>query len=203
MIMGNPMQRTRAENASFVVSAVRALGIEPHPQSRLMQMHRALTGTTTIIEPDHPDFQTALEAQRDMQLLSFVFDQSQEQGAHGAFRDLVKQTLKDSVLPQDDRGQSTGRDTQFQLYVAAICQSAGLVPVGYEEPDVTCVVDGIKFCIAAKRLKNVSNLRKHVKKAAQQIETARLPGMIALDTCVALNRSNMRFIAPISDDQFV
>lgn len=197
------MRRTRGENASFVIAAVRAMGIEPHPQSRVMQMHRVLTKATRTIQPDDPDFETAVEAERDMTLLGFVFDQSNAHGDDLHFQSLVKHMLNDSIFPQDNRGQSKGRDTQFELFVAAVCQSAGLVPVEYEEPDVTCTVDGIKFGIAAKRLKNVSNLNRRVKKAAQQIETAQLPGIVALDTCLALNRVNERIVRPIPDDQFV
>ena len=72
MDTSNAMRRTRAENASFVIAAVRALGIEPHPQSRLMQMHRVLTEATKIIKPGDPDFEGALEAERDMQLAARV-----------------------------------------------------------------------------------------------------------------------------------
>lgn len=196
------MQRTRAENASFVIAAVKALGIEQPPEWRLMQMHRVLNKPTGIIEPDNPDFDTALEAERDLQLLGFVFDQSNAHDDHSSFQSLVKRMLIDSVLPQGNLVQSKGRDAQFELFVAAICQSAGLVPIDYEEPDVTCTISGIKFGIAAKRVKNVSNLRNRVKKAAQQIETAQLPGIVALDTCVALNRDNERILTPMPDDQF-
>ena len=89
------------------------------------------------------------------------------------------------MLPNEDRSHSKGRDAQFELFVAAVCQNAGLHPVAREEPDVTCHIEGIKFGIAAKRIKSVTNLKKHVRKAAQQIEGAGFPGMIALDTNVA------------------
>lgn len=76
------------------------------------------------------------------------------------------------------------------------------MPVGFEEPDVTCHVDGLKVGVAAKRLKNVSNLEKRIRKAAKQIKGTRLPGIIALDTCIALNRDNERIDLPMPDDQF-
>ena len=194
--------RTLAESASFVIAAVRALGINPDPESRLMQMHRVLAGATTFFEPTHPDFDTVREAERDMQLLSFVFDQSNAQSDKSDFQDLVKRMLHDSVLPQDDRGRSEGRDSQVELYIAAVCQNAGLVPIDYEEPDVTCVVDGVKFGIAAKRVKNLRHLYKRVKKAAQQIEAAQLPGIVALDTSIALNRDNKPIATPMPDHEF-
>ena len=196
------MRRTRAETASFVIASVRALGLEPHAQSRLMQMHDALAKAEEIIQPDDPKFEIALEAQRDMTLLEFVFDQTIAHGDESGFASLVKRALKDSVLPQDDLGQSKGRDAQFELFVAAVCQNAGLVPVDYEEPDVTCSVERVKFGIAAKRIKNISNLKRRVTRAAQQIETAQLPGIVALDTCLAMNRSNARITKSIPDHEF-
>ncbi len=103
MNTASTMQRTRAEDASFVIAAVGGLGIEPHPQSRLMQMHRVLTEATRTIQPDDPGFETAREAVRDMTLLGFVFDQSNAHGDDLHFQSLIKHMLNDSVLPQDDR----------------------------------------------------------------------------------------------------
>ena len=118
------------------------------------------------------------------------------------FQHLVKKVLKDSLLPHEDRSKSKGRDAQFELFVAAICQNAGMLPVSREEPDVICNVGDIKFCIAAKRIKNVTSLEKRIRKAADQIKKAGFPGIIALDTCVALNRNNERITTPIPDEQF-
>lgn len=196
------MPRTRAENAAFVIESLNELGLKPDSGSRLMRMHRLLTSEKAVIEPSHPDFETALEAERDLQILSFVFDQAAAKNHDAKFQRLVKSTLKDSVLPQEDRHNSQGRDAQFELFVAAICQRAGLAPVLREEPDVTCVVDGTRFGIAAKRIKNVDNLPARIQDAADQIEKARLPGIIALDTCIALNRENERITAPIPEPVF-
>src|SRR5262245_51039241 len=147
----NLMRRSRAENATYVVDQVRSLGLVPHPTSRLMQMHRALN--RGHVHCDDPDFPAALEAERDLQHLGFAFDQMHAHRDKPKFRALVKRLLKDSVLPQDNRENSPGRDAQFELYLAAICQKAGLLPVDCAEPDVTCTVEGAKFGIAAKRLK--------------------------------------------------
>jgi len=195
-------RRTRAENAEFVIASVKAIRLEPNLQSRFMQEHRVLTATDGTIAPDDPEFETALEAERDMQVLGFVFDQAAAHPKDMEFHRLVRIALKDSVLPQDDRTQSKGRDAQFELFAAAVCQSSGMLPVAREEPDVTCVVGGIKFGIAAKRVKNVARLEEHVRKAADQIRRARLPGIIALDTCLALNPDNQRITTPIPDEQF-
>jgi hypothetical protein len=196
------IRRTRAENAEFVIRSVKALGLEPNPTSRLMQMHQVLTGANGIITPDHPDFEAAVEAERDMQVFAFVFDQVPAHPNDTGFHRLIRTALKDSLLPQDDRTRSKGRDAQFELFVAAVCQSSGMLPVVREEPDVTCVVQRIKFGIAAKRVKSVASLEKRVRDAADQVRRTRLPGIIALDTCVALNRENQRITVPIPEEEF-
>jgi hypothetical protein len=194
--------RTRAENAEFVIAHIKALGLSPNPQSRLMQMYSVLTKAGGIIPPDSPDFDTALEAERDLQVLGFVFEQTVAHPSDAEFQRLVKNVLKDSLLPHEDHNQSKGRDAQFELFVAAICQNAGMLPVAHEEPDVTCHVGDIKFGIAAKRIKNTTKLEKHIRKAADQIKIAKLPGIITLDTCIALNPHNERVTTPIPDEQF-
>ncbi|MHB0960443.1 MAG: hypothetical protein ACYC0X_31440 [Pirellulaceae bacterium] len=167
-----------------------------------MFMCRVLTEPRSSVAPDAPHFEAAVEAERDLQVLAFVFDCAAKCPADTEFCRLVKNALKDSLLPSEDRGQSKGRDAQFELFVAAVCQNAELHPVKREEPDVTCHVKGIKFGIAAKRIKNIANLEQHVRKAAAQIGKSRLPGVIAIDTNVALNRDNQRITSPIPDEQF-
>ena len=196
-------RRTRTENAEFVIAHIKTFGFSPNSQSRLMKMYSALTNPTKIITPDDPRFKTALEAERDFTVLGFVFDQSDMYPTDAEFQRLVKKVISDSVLSNEDRDQSTGRDAQFELFVAAICQNAGMHPVYREEPDITCHATGIKFGIAAKRIKNINRLEKHIRKAADQIQRTELPGIIALDTCIALNRNNEPITIQIPDEQFV
>lgn len=196
------MHRTRRENAVFVLGFIRALGVEPHRDSRLMQMVRVLTASSPIVRQDDPQFEIALEAERDITQLAFVFEHLKECPRTDEFVVMIKKLVKDSALPQSDRGHSKGRDVQFELFVAALCQASGLTPVSMEEPDVTCCVSDIKFGIAAKRLKQERNLEPRLSKAADQIANMKLPGIIALDTCIALNRNNERISAPISDHEF-
>jgi hypothetical protein len=196
-------RRTRAETAGFVVESLSALGLKPNPGSRLMRMLRVLEDTSGTILPDHPDFETALEADRDMQLLQYVFEQDHAKSRHVGLVRLLRKLVDDSVLPQDDREISRGRDTQFELFVAAICQAAGFIPVDYLEPDVTCNVQGVQIGIAAKRIKSEVQVKKRIKKAAEQIQASGHVGIIALDTSLGLNPNNNRITRPIPDEVFV
>jgi hypothetical protein len=197
----NVMRRTRGENATYVIEQVRALGLDPHPTSRLMQMQRVLN--RGHVPFDDPDFMTALEAERDMQHLGFVFSQVNAHRDSPKFLQLVRDLLSDSVLPQDNRERSPGRDAQFELYLAAICQNAGLLPVEYVEPDVSCVVEGRPFGIAAKRIKSEAQVRHHIKKAAEQIDKAGNPGVIALDLSLAWNQTNAPIISRVQSQMHV
>ena len=141
---------------------------------------------------DGPGFRDGPRSERDLQVLAFVFDVAAHHATDRKFRDLIKRALYDSVLPQDNRSQSKGRDNQFELLVAAICQNASLLPVEREEPDVTCVVQGVKYGLAAKRVKAAGMLHKRISKAAKQIEKAGLPGIIILEILLLFNPNNVR-----------
>lgn len=196
------MARTRRENAEFVIASLNDLGIEPHPSSRLMQMRSALDAAG-VIAPDHADFDTALEAERDMQLIAFGLEQDHAKSGHAGFKQLLCKLSDDSVLPQEDRQQSSGRDTQFELFIGAICQAAGFTPVEYPDPpDVTCHVNGAAIGVEAKRIKSEGQVNKRIRKAAKQIHGSGIPGVIALDTCVALNPGNTRITTPVPDEVF-
>jgi hypothetical protein len=71
------------------------------------------------------------------------------------------------------------------------------LPIEYEEPDVTCTIAGIKFGIAAKRIKSVSQVKDRIRKAADQIARAKLSGVIALELSLAWNLSNAPIISQI------
>ncbi len=139
------MTLTRSENAAYVVERIRALGFEPHPMSRLMVLKRVLE--RGFVPYDDPEFPVALESIRDLQHIGFALARMDEHTENPKFKELVKRLLRDSVLPQSDREESPGRDAQLELYLAAICQNAGLLPVDYDEPDITCVAEGISSAL--------------------------------------------------------
>ena len=82
-----------------------------------------------------------------------------------------------------------------------MCVAAQLVPVAWDEPDVTCVWDVVKYGFAAKRIKNIKNLEARVREAVDQIERSGLPGVIVVDAGPAFNPDNHR-IAQMPDTIF-
>ena len=191
---------TRTEAAAYVIAQFQTLGLEP--PRRLIEMHRVLSRGDIPFKD--PDFSIALESLRDLHQLLFIFEQLHIHRNNPRFRNVAEHLLNDSALPQHDK-DSPGRDHQFELYLAAICQNAGLVPVDYEEPDVTCFVDGTKVGIAAKRLKSGDplQLQKHVLKGADQLKRYGLPGIVALDLSLSRNQSNQPIISPIQSQMYL
>lgn len=197
------LRRTRKEKAAFVTEAIRSLGIRIHPSSRIAHVHRLMSTLEETVTPGHPDFEALLEADRDMQILELIFSQPRDSRTIEAFTALVKLLTDDSILPQLDRQNSDGRNTQFHLFVAALCHAAGLGQVTYDEPDVVCEIDGISLGIAAKRIKSARQAEKHIRKAFDQIERTGKLGIVAIDLTIALNPSNVRLALPAPEREFM
>jgi hypothetical protein len=70
----------------------------------------------------------AREAVRDLLLLEMTLDQLLEADSVAEFQNLLRQTLGDSVLPQESRANTPGRNSQLHLSVAAVCLRADLRP---------------------------------------------------------------------------
>ncbi len=106
-------RHTRTEAAAYVIAQFQSLDLEP--PSRVSEMHRVLSRGSIPFED--PDFFTALESQRDLHQLLFIFEQLGMHKDNPRFRNIVKHLLNDSALPQHDQ-DSPGRDRQFELYLA-------------------------------------------------------------------------------------
>ena len=127
-------------------------------------------------EYDTPEFWIALESLRDLVELGFIFEQLGEHVASPKFRAIIKNLLDDKPLPQDDRStNSKGRNAHWELYLAAICKSAAMVPIGFDGNDVTCTVEGTQLGIEAKRIKSEDKADKRIKKAIDSLSRP-MPG---------------------------
>jgi len=157
-------------------------------------------GAVDLTQGD-PRFEAALEAARDLQILEFALDTLAPFGTDSPERGLLIRSLKDSVLPQS-QGESPGRDSQFELFVAAVCVAAGLGPVRIDEPDILCVVNGKPFCIAAKRVKNFQQVQKRIREGARQVGRRCIPGVVALDSTLAVTRPDFRVHRVLQDRDF-
>lgn len=192
---------TKAERGAWVLGQISALGLTPKPNSRLLEMKRVMDRGN--VDFDDPEFWIALEAERDMAHLAFVFEQLQQHPNQREFARHVKHLLNDSALPQQNLVNSPGRDKQFELYLAATCQNADLMPIGFGGPDVTFEMDGRPFGIAAKRLKNIEQVDERIWEAVDQFKRAKIPGVVALDLSFAWNRANRPMISQIQSQMYL
>lgn len=118
--------RTRRALSSFVIAKIEAEGIRVPDSSRLRRMHDLLHSGRGPLETTDPDLEIALEGERDLQLLAFAFDQLSPIRSSDTYRGLLKKVVRDSVLPQNDRKNSKGRDAAFEIHVAGVCAAAQL-----------------------------------------------------------------------------
>jgi hypothetical protein len=141
-----------------------------------------------ILETD-ANFNVAREALRDFSQLEFFFDKITNDLQKSNYVSVLKQIVKDSVLPQDDTQDSRGRNAQAEAFIFAVCKNAGLNPL-FEEPDVTCQVEDKKYGIAVKRIKNLLKIKTRLGEGAQQIHKSGLPGVISIEVTIAVNPEN-------------
>ena len=186
--------------AEDVVTLCGALNLVIPAGSRLDKMRRVVLerGENAVTLRDNPDFEIALESVRDLIQARVILSQM---GRGAEFPRLFRRLVRDAVLPQENLKDSWGRDTQCELFVAAICSVAGLPPK-LSEPDITLRFAGTSWGVAVKRIKNEKNFRKRIKEGIEQIAHTGLPGVIIADVSMMLNRENARIDAEVPDEVF-
>jgi len=85
---------------------------------------------------------------------------------------------------------SSGRDIQFECFIAAICALGGYA-VEFTEPDVRVSGFGHEFLIAAKRPRTEGSVEKNFRKAQRQIDRAGGRGLVALDVSEVLHHGQL------------
>ncbi len=159
-------------------------------------------GPAPPIDGDDARLDQGCEFMRDARQLEFIFDFLDDTAAMDDIRGRVRILLKDSVLPQDDKEQSKGRDRQTEFFVYAVCSKAGLEPIFHEQPDIRIELKNGTFGLAVKRVKSRSKLVENVRRAASQVQSSGLPGFIVLDTSIAFNPDNDLIRRALPDDIF-
>lgn len=195
------LRRNRREAGEFVFDKFAQLGLSIPGGSRFHAIKSLYESSTEPFKPDNPKYDVVLEAERDIQTMAFVFENCDGFSNSNEFLRLLRLVIKDSALPQSDREGSDGRDNQFHLYVAATCHRAGLLP-RLQEPDIVCTLKDLEYGVAVKRIKNAKRLEERILGAAEQIQRARMPGIIACDISMAINRDNLRPDTVGKEDEF-
>ncbi len=178
---------TYQQQATFVIKTLKEWGLST-VNTRLDTMNKVLE--KGYIPTDDPDFPIAQEALLDLSMIAFVLDQLKE-FPQRELKAKLKLLVKDSPLLGPTRENSLGRDTQIELYIAAVCKNAGM-QVELDEPDIIAELGGQRYSLAIKRLKSRSKFESRFKDAADQIEKWDKPGFIVLDLRQAFNPENIK-----------
>lgn len=184
------------EQSCQIVNMLEAVGVKVPGGSRFRTYQQLFTAEPgNVIEPTNPRFQHALEGWIDVQLMRFILEHAPDP-MDNAWIDKLCQCVGDpSIIVGSDSANAHGRNTQYELYVVSILNKAGMYH-SIAEPDVVGQFNGRTFGVACKRLVSPQQLEKRVKKAIEQILKSELPGLIAIDLTVALNRERQ----PVGSD---
>ncbi len=180
---------TYAENATFVLNWLNEHGFTAKPGSRFQRMSEVLQSKRHDF--DSKEFWLAHESFRDLVELGFIAEQLDNHVSDPGFQERMKKLLHDKPLSKDDQNvNSAGRDAHWELYLAAVCESADLTPIGFKGNDVTCTVGNHQIGIEAKRIKSEKSVKKRIKKAIDQVERSQRLGVVAIDMSLAWNQQN-------------
>ena len=187
------MGRSLSEAANYVLQQFESFGVSIPNSSRIKDTYRAICNddgsTRGLISEKDATFNEAREALRDFSQLEFFFEQIANKSQKADYRSIIQTIVDDSIFPQDDITDSRGRNTQAEVFAFAVCKNAGMQPT-FEEPDVTCEIDGVRYAIAVKRIKKLSQFVKRVREGAIQIQKRGLTGFLCIDITMATNPKN-------------
>jgi len=187
------MGRSLSEAANYVLQQFVSYGVSIPNSSRIKDTYRAICNddgsTRGFISEKDVNFNEAREAMRDFSQLEFFFEQIANEPHKASYHSILKTIVNDSVLPQDDKTYSRGRNTQAEVFAFAVCKNAGMQPT-FEEPDVICEINEVRYAIAVKRIKGLSQFVKRIREGANQIQKRGLTGFLCIDITMATNPEN-------------
>jgi hypothetical protein len=171
---------------------------------RLRKICDIVTRTEGVIErAEAPDeWRHTVQAFKDVQEFWYIISVLDDRLLNPPFIDSLKRSLLDAPLPGNAAGPSTGRDAQFELFLAAAASRAGLEveQVGPSGADWQFAAPAGRWSMEAKRIKSFGQAKKRIRKAAKQIKERQVSGVIALDISAAANPEYDPLDAFVTDD---
>ena len=183
------MRRTLQEAANFIAETLKEFDIVS--SNRFQKMIAPFASGNNTIEPEDKQFLAARAALRDLRILEFCIDNLRWNIDEAILKSKLQEVVKEPLSPADKpSGGTRGRNTQAELFVAAICQKARLFPK-FEEPDLLIrMPNGGDLAIAVKRPQSESKLNKLIREAIEQIRRSGYPGVIVVDGSLMANPQN-------------
>lgn len=85
-----------------------------------------------------------------------------------------------SIMQSDNRQQSQGKDSLWEVILLAELRARGLAAIA-AEPDILLKINGADYPIACKKIWSVDNMCKQISKGAHQVAPFNNGGIIALN----------------------
>ena len=105
----------------------------------------------------------------------------------------------DALLVEPDVAQD--RDAQFEILVAGCFRSSGL-KVDRSLCDGVVTIDDRPLAIEAKRIKSAARVVERLKKAADQIDDAGIPGIVVIDITPSTELLHPAELPTLAEDAF-
>lgn len=193
--MPHTIIETIADQAARVVDLLEKHGLHVPGDSRFATYRRVLESADN--SEARTDLPTALEAWSDVEIMRFILEWVPDDSPE-AWRRLLREAVKDeaAITPSLTGGSTPGRDKQHELLVGAILRKAGLFE-DFGEPDVLGRLGGMRFGVACKRITSPMGIKRAIRGAGRQIRDSGMPGVVVLDTSVAMNRGREPFEASL------
>lgn len=188
-----PNELSRLTHRGMAEKVLEWLGTHPQLRTsganRLSSQCRLIVRTKGIVQNDDRNWHTFIQSLKDVQEYWFIIEILGEKLLQLPFLDVFACSLDDSIHPMDSGESTPGRDRQFELYLAAIAARAGLTVArsGSAGADWILTAPSGRWSLEAKRIKNFNSLEKHIRKAAKQIATSKIGGLLAVDISLAAN----------------
>ena len=190
---------------SIVETAVREKGYSIHPQSRLAIYRRHLEFAERADRSHGARLVGMLpvlhQARHELEQLYLIVSELTRPPALDNLDGPMHKLLAGHALPQAET-HAISRDTQFELYIAAVFRRAGY-KVRLDEPDVILQVRGSTVGIAAKRPKTPKKIERRLREARNQIERVGKPGIVAIDVSVVQNPRNGIIVVDHPDELYL
>lgn len=171
--------------ADWAIARYSSLGLKLPPGNRLQRARKFLSqfaGTETPLTLDDEE-----QLRRIVESTQSCFEHyliARSTGTHsGQLPAEHVRKIEESLTgadTADEDANSIGRDTQFELFVAAVLTMGG-ASVRIAEPDLQVLYEGDEVGLAAKRVKRLNKLRRRCKDAVAQIERVGRRGFIAVN----------------------
>ncbi len=100
------------------------LGISRH--NRISKLGKTVAASTRTITKDDSEWAEVVQSEKDIQEYWFILHKLKERLCDAPFLDRLKRSLDDPTLPVKSGENTHGRDTQFELLLAAVAARAGL-----------------------------------------------------------------------------